>query len=111
MKARSPRLRITTMRTLTPVFALAPSAALAQPADRWDHPMMWGMGGGWLGTILMIVLIAAVVLVLLALAKRLGGDAAPAARREDPLDILKQRLAKGEIDVDEYERRRQALER
>jgi putative membrane protein len=99
------------MRTLTLLVALAPSAALAQPADHWGHPMMWGMGGGWLGMILMIVLIAAVVLVLLALAKRLGGDATPPTQREDPLDILKERLAKGEIDVDEYERRKQALER
>lgn len=90
---------------------LAPSFALAQAGERWDHPMRWGMGGGWLGTILMVVVVAAVVLVLLALAKRLGGDAAPSGKGRDPLDILKERLAKGEIDVDEYERRKQALER
>jgi putative membrane protein len=99
------------MRTLSTLVALAPTAALAQGIGPRDHPMMWGMGGGWLGTILMIVLVAAVVLVLLALARRLSGDAAPAPRREDPLDILKARLARGEIDLDEYERRKQALER
>jgi putative membrane protein len=99
------------MRTLALLSTLAPSAALAQGIGPRDHPMMWGMGDGWLGTILMIVLTAAVVLVLLALAKRLGGEATPPAARPDPLDILKERLAKGEIDVDEYERRKQALER
>ena len=99
------------MRTAATIATLAPPAALAQGVGPRDHPMMWGMGGGWLGTILMIVLAAAVVLVLVALAKRLAGDAAPRASQEEPLDILKARLARGEIDVDEYERRRQALER
>ena len=99
------------MRTLPTLFILAPTLALAQGMGPRDHPMMWGMGGGWLGTILMIVLAAAVVLVLVALAKRLAGDAAPRSAREEPLDILKARLARGEIDVDEYERRKEALER
>jgi len=98
------------MRTISLLSGLAPGVAHAQGIRPQDHPMMWGMGGGWLGTVLMIALTAAIVLVLLALAKRLAGDASPAKRR-DPLDILKERLAKGEIDLDEYERRRQALER
>jgi len=97
------------MRTLATLLTFAPAAALAQGVGPRDHPMMWG--GGWLGTILMIVLVAAVVLVLLALARRLSGDAAPTAGGEDPLDILKARLARGEIDVDEYERLKRALER
>jgi uncharacterized membrane protein len=30
--------------------------------------------------------------------------------RDDPLDILQRRLARGDISVDEYERSRQALQ-
>lgn len=86
---------------------LEPGTAAAQGMPRADHPMMWG-GMGWLGMILWILIAAAVVLVLLALAKRLGGDAGPA--RSKSLDILDERLAKGEIDIEEYEARKKALE-
>jgi len=87
--------------------ALVAAPAWGQGIGRWEHPMT-PMGLGWLGTALIVIVAAAVVLVLLALAHRLAGGAA--ARRADPLDILKERLARGEIDVDEYERRRRALE-
>lgn len=93
---------------LAAVATIVPGTALAQPADRWDHPMMtWG-GMGWLGTILWVVLVAAFVLLVLALAKRIGGDARKPA--SDPLAILKERLARGEIDLEEYEARRRAIE-
>jgi putative membrane protein len=109
MKVADARRRNDTMRTLAMLLALAPAAVHAQGMGPRDHPMMWG--GGWLGTILTIVLVAAVVLVLLALARRLSGEAGSTPRRDDPLDILKARLARGEIDVEEYERLRRALER
>jgi putative membrane protein len=36
-------------------------------------------------------------------------SAPPAPRPDDPLEILRQRYARGEIDDDEYERRRKTL--
>jgi putative membrane protein len=92
------------------------SPALAQ-AERYAGPhMMWD--GGWLHMFfgfLMMILFLAIIVVLVVLGVRwLGGSghfpsspAGPASRT--PLDILKERLAKGEIDVAEFEERRRAL--
>jgi len=38
-----------------------------------------------------------------------GWGEAPGLRPEDPLEILRQRYARGEIDDEEYERRRKTL--
>ena len=61
------------------------------------------------------VVIAAIVLVVLGIrwllqqggVARGGGSAAP--RADDPLEILRQRYAKGEIDDEEFNRRRTVL--
>ena len=90
-------------------LALWPGSAAAQAMPRGDHPMMgWG-GMGWMGMLLWILVVAAVVLLVVALAKRIGGDARPPRRA--PLEILEERLARGEIDIEEYEARKAALER
>jgi putative membrane protein len=94
------------MRVITILLVGTWSLPATAQAMGPGHPMPWG---GWLGMVFAVVLVAALVLVLLALAKRLSGDATPA--RREPLDILKERLARGEIDIDEYEARRRALER
>jgi len=76
---------------------------------------MWH--GGWygffFGPIMMIVFIAVAVVVVVLLVRWLGGSghgSAPhAAAGKTPLDILKERFARGEIDKDEFEERRQLL--
>ena len=66
-----------------------------------------GMGiGMWIFWIVLIV-----VVVLLVRAFGSGGSAAPLAPRESPLDILKARYARGEIDDEEFQRRRRELEK
>lgn len=98
--------------------AAAPGSALADQGDyAHGHGMMWG--GGWLhmafGSIMMILMVAAiVVLVVLALRWLASSGHAPfhpppASSTRTPLEILKERLARGEIDVAEYEERRRAL--
>lgn len=55
------------------------------------------------------VLIAAVVLIARAIQTRAG----PPPREppnEAPLDVLKRRLAAGELDVEEYEKRKKLIE-
>jgi putative membrane protein len=79
-------------------------------ADTWDmHD--WGGDGWWvmmgIGMLLFWgLVIAGIVLIM----RELSGPRHDRGR-EDPLDILKGRLAQGDISVEEYERHRQALER
>ena len=64
--------------------------------------MGWMGHGAW-GGAFWVILIALLVLVVL-LAVRW-----PGREREDPLDILKRRYARGEIDRDTFERMRADL--
>jgi putative membrane protein len=71
--------------------------------------MMWGWGAGWW-------LVAAVFMVVcLLMMGRMMGHGHPARgghdRGDEPERILADRLAKGEIDVEEYERLLETLQR
>ena len=67
----------------------------------WE-PWGWGM---WLGSVVFLVLIAIGIVMLVRWASRdgLGG------RAPDPRRILDERFARGEIDEEEYQRRRSVL--
>ena len=70
------------------------------------------MGGGWiLGPVMMILFIALIVAVVVLIVRWLGGTsgASAGARPKAALDILEERFARGEIDKEEFEARRQAL--
>ncbi|MEQ8322022.1 MAG: SHOCT domain-containing protein [Rhodospirillales bacterium] len=63
---------------------------------------------------MMIVFIAVAVVVVIFLVRWLGGIGHNAAHHthaagRTPLDILKERFAKGEIDKEEFEERRRVL--
>ena len=67
-----------------------------------------------LGPLTMIVFIAAIVVAIVLMIRWLGGSSShsaaphpPAGRT--PLDILKERFARGEIDKEEFEERRRVL--
>lgn len=74
------------------------------PMSGWGHMVFGGlmMLAFWGGTILLIVL-----LVRWLSGGGSGGHAPPQWRT--PLEILQERLAKGEIDRDEYEERKRLL--
>ena len=72
-----------------------------------------GWGGGWYGMffgplmmiLVLVVAIGAVVLVL----RWSGATSHGSGLQRKPLDILKERFARGEIDKDEFEERRKLL--
>ena len=61
----------------------------------------WGMGFPLIGGIFWLLIIGGIALVVASLVRQ--GPAIPAASGEAPMDILKRRLAKGEITLEEYE--------
>lgn len=73
----------------------------------WGHGWGMGWGGGMLlGPILTLGLVILLVALLVPLVRGLGGGA---PRGPNARDILDQRYAKGEIDREEYLRRRQDI--
>lgn len=82
--------------------------------DMMDMDGMMG-GGMWawlLWGVLSLIAVAAVVIGLLLVAKKVWarGDSGPGSRSNTALDILRERYARGEIDGDEYEERRRILQ-
>ena len=103
------------------VLALPTPLSWAQQADPQTYPygghMMWG--GGWFGMFFgflsMALLLVAVIAGFALVARWFGAPRHnehfpqhPAAGRA-PLDILKERYARGEIDKEEFEERRRVL--
>jgi putative membrane protein len=102
------------------VAVLAPAFAWAQaPSEPERYLYAPHMGGGWYGMIvapLFMVLVLFGVIAGVAIVGRWFGvpwygasPPPPAARDRTPLDILKERFARGEIDKEEYEERRRVL--
>mgnify|MGYP006292218649 CR=1 FL=1 len=102
------------------IFLLA-----AKGAGKWAHwPFGPGFEGSWLYAILKFVFIAVILALLLALLRWAFGPGgfmrdkdldeeakAEQESKQEALRILDERLAKGEISVEEYEQRKQALKR
>lgn len=66
--------------------------------------MFFGGGLMWIFWLLVLVIIVALVTGLIR-----SGTGANSSRNDSPADILKRRLASGEIDQDEYDRLRKEL--
>ncbi|NDL66606.1 SHOCT domain-containing protein [Anaerotalea alkaliphila] len=81
----------------------------------WEYGgrcMDWfGGPGGFLvgGVLLLLLLVAAVLLVLLLLKRKQGGGGQGA--RDQAMEILKMKLVNGEIDEEEYQKKKELLER
>jgi len=111
-----------TIAAMGAALVFAPSWAWAERSPEGygygygGHMMDWG--GGWYGMIFgplfMILVLVAVIVAVVLLVRWLGGPwhgtpshHVPPGRA--PLDILKERFARGEIDKEEFEERRRIL--
>jgi putative membrane protein len=106
------RLALTTLGSL--LLSPATGWAQARDPDFYGPHMMWnGWYGMFMGPFMMIVLIAVTVLVVVLAIRWLGGSQGSAhhgfQQAKTPLDILKERFARGEIDKEELEERRRVL--
>jgi putative membrane protein len=68
--------------------------------DHMGGGWWWVMGIGWL------VFLAAIVVLVVVLTRQVRG---PVSTRRPAHDVLDERFARGEIDEEEYRRRRDAL--
>jgi putative membrane protein len=83
-------------------------AGPGNPSNGTFGHMMWGNGHGWWGGFGMLLfwglIIAVAVFAVRALTDKRQGD------MRDPIEILRERYARGEIDEDEFRRRKQELQ-
>jgi putative membrane protein len=103
-----------------PVWASAVGAAWADAAPGGaggygGHPHMWGesgWGGMFMGPLFGILFIAAIAVAIVLVIRAIGGgveSGKPRGGGRTALDILDERFARGEIDIQEYEDRRRVL--
>jgi putative membrane protein len=74
----------------------------------------WGMGMGWIGMLVGIAFWVLIFLALVYLIKYLiqatgRPGRPPESERKTPLDILKERYARGEIDKEEFDSKKKDL--
>ena len=75
---------------------------------RWDHMMNYGYGfGGMFMWILFVIIIGVVAYFVIQSVRSKTPGTTP---QETPLDILKKRYAKGEINKEDYDRMKHDLE-
>lgn len=92
----------------------APTLAAAAPGENWREGyghMMWGGGYGMFGGLMMILFWGIVIALIVFAVKWMSDNRGTSKNRRDALDILRERFASGEIDEEEFDRRRKVLEK
>lgn len=100
---------------LIPILFLfyIPLVVLAHEGNEHYGPnMMWQGYGMMMGPFMMILFIAVIIVVGVLIFRWLGGHGVgpKTNSRENPVDILKTRFARGEIDKEEFDERLRALQ-
>lgn len=92
-----------------------PTKAFAQMAERsgeyWHSD--WGWGHMVFGSFMMVVFWALVIAAAVLVVRSFIGKSHPGGKQtpeNDPLKILRERFARGEIDSEEFEERKRLLE-
>ncbi|MFQ5962281.1 MAG: SHOCT domain-containing protein [Candidatus Methylomirabilales bacterium] len=107
MKRLSLKLGAWTLALSGVIIPTATWAAQQRPYDYWGWHPFWGT---WhIGMMLVMLLFWGLVIVGLVLGIRWLITQGRAPHADSPLDILKRRYARGEIDRQEYEAQKQEL--
>lgn len=108
--------RVLTFPTAVLLSLILPVSSFAQSGENWSMwgHYGWGWGGMLFGSLMMIVFWGGIVLLTVLLVRAFGGNGGQTISQQmpssvAPLDILKERFAKGEIDKKEYEERKKTL--
>lgn len=94
------------------VTSIAPASAQQDYGPWRMHDWMgWGWGGMFFGPLFMIFWIAVLVAVVVLVLRWLGaGSVGAGPTSRTPREVLDERYARGEIDREEYMRRRQDID-
>ena len=99
------------LSTLAALFAA--NIAHADGADDWGRGfghMTWGGGYGMFGGLMMLAFWGVIIVLIVMAVRWFAGDRPGGGASSDATDILKARFAKGELDEDEFRKRKAALE-
>jgi putative membrane protein len=94
------------LKILPPLSISACAQVPNSPMGNGGHMMGYGYGGGLMWLIILL-LVGIGVYFLLQVSKSKGSDV---SNIETPLDMLKKRYASGEIDTEEFDRKKKDLE-
>jgi len=86
-------------------FSLTLAASAHEGSKHYGPHMMWQGYGMMMGPFMMILFIAVIIVVGVLIFKWLAGDSfgPGSSSDEEPVEILKTRFAKGEIEKEEFE--------
>jgi putative membrane protein len=98
----------------TPITITDFASAVAQETQRPYYgygPHMWDGGDWFFGPFMMLLFLGVLVAIVVLLVRWLGGvgPGMSAGGRATPLDVLRERYARGEIDKAEFEERKGVL--
>lgn len=89
--------------------ATAATATYAHGADEYGH-MMWDGGYGMVGGVMMLLFWLAIIVLVVLAVRWLSDNPGKGSGTNAARDVLRERFARGEIDEEEFERRRRALD-
>ena len=91
----------------------AQAQTLADRSDYWHYGWDWGWGHMLFGSVMMVLFWGGIILVIVLAVRWLGGESSQKPMRvasgKTALQILQDRFARGGIDREEFEERKQLL--
>ena len=88
---------------------LGTACRLGRPGGGWEYGHMMDYGFGYGGMFMWVIFLIVVVVAIYFIARALKEKNMNAGGQDTPLNILKKRYAKGEINKEEYDRMKRDL--